>query len=269
MPDFEDLSVEPRSDEPDRLWLFDTGNNEGDRDHLNAYVVNSPARPGIHTGVIAPARYPFQLGGLGDYPALNTEAAIADAARGDSPTTVYLIPKFPVDLADDGTGDDFPVYAFEPDLENLTGATNEAVIVGHITLDDPELRVTAASASRDGTAFAIRAVSGGEEGQPNLDQVALWRRDPRPDHRRACGSSNPSLHLVVRHRERSSAEETLAFDLGGGGPAWSGLFGPTTSATPARPCSRHRVAEGTDRDRTTHGPEETERILGAVLSLRG
>src|SRR4029450_3160898 len=98
------------------------------------------------------------------FPALDTEAAIADPARGETPMTVYLIPKFPVDLDDDGRASDFPVYAFDPGPDGVQTTMSEAVIVAHITLDDPALRVTAASASRDGTAFAVRAVSGGGGG---------------------------------------------------------------------------------------------------------
>jgi hypothetical protein len=204
--------------------LFDTGNNEGARDHLNTYVMNAPGRHGLPLGVITPVRYPFELKGPAAFPALDTEAAIADPARGEAPMTVYLIPKFPVDLDEDGSASDFPVYAFEPDLDDRQATMNDAVIVGHITLDDPALRVTAASASRDGTAFAVRAVSGGEEGQPDLDQVALWQRDPTTSITSVLAAHpTPDCVWSFDTAEGSSAEETLAFDLWHG-PAWSGLL---------------------------------------------
>jgi hypothetical protein len=236
VPDFEDLAVEPMADGTNRLWLFDTGNNEGNRDHLNAYVADAPdPSPSLGGGVIDTIRYPFELQAHGDYPALNTEAALVDPAHADTPATVYVIPKFPVDLDHDGSASDFQVFAFQPDPEDTSAAMNEATVVGHITLDDPALQVSGASASQDGTAFAIRAVSGGQEGQPNLDLVGLWQRDPDTSITDVLEERPaPDCTWSFDTARGSSAEETLAFDLRDG-PAWSGLLWTHDERDPGAP----------------------------------
>ena len=168
---------------------------------------------------------------------------------------------------------DFRVFAFRPEPQG-NDATEPATEVGYLTLDDPALRVTAASASQDGTAVAVRAVSGGEQGQPNLDVVALWHREPfEPIGRGPGRPAHPRLHLVLRYREEVELRGDARVRSGTAVPSGRVSCGPTISRTRVHRCSRQNGHEGdesgrTEPDRTTHGPEETERILGAVLSLR-
>ncbi len=242
LPDLEDLSIEyGDGDGADRIWLFDTGDNEGNRQNLNAYVVSEPSpQEGPGPSELEASRYPIVLIRSYGAVAANVEAAIIDPGRDGRPATAYLIPKFPSDVDGDGQEDDYPVFAFEPnpDVGTGTGADpgepNRATEIGHITLDDPALQVTAASASQDGTALAVRAVSGGQ-GQPNLDVVALWSRDPvTPVADLIRARPTPDCTFSFDTAKASSTEETLAFDRGKGGE-WSGFLWVHDESDPGAP----------------------------------
>jgi hypothetical protein len=239
LPDLEELAIEPGPTR--RIWLFDTGDNDGTRTHLNVYVIDEP-RIEVGGHEVEPTRFPIQVVASEGPQAANVEGAFVDPASEDATTTVYLIPKFPVDLDGDGAATDFRVFSFEPEPESDAEDENgdevdmdEATEVGHVTLNDPALRITAASASQDGTAFAVRAVSGGEQGQPNLDVVALWQREPFEPVGLVIGSRpTPDCTWSFDTAKGSSSEETLAFDLARV-PAWSGFLWTHDQPEPGAP----------------------------------
>ena len=113
LPDMEDLAIEPAPSQ--RIWLFDTGDNDGTRTNLNVYVVDEPSIGGGEAREVEPTRFPIQVVASEGPQAANVEGAFVDPASDEAPTTVYLIPKFPVDLDGDGAATDFRVFSFAPD----------------------------------------------------------------------------------------------------------------------------------------------------------
>jgi hypothetical protein len=242
IPDLEALSINDLgSAQAGMIWLFDTGDNGGQRPDLNAYVLQEPDlvtpnatglsfmdhNVALDDAVMGPAqpatRYPIVLMNGAKQITPNVEAAFVDARTpGTGSDAVYLIPKSPVDRDGDHIRTDFRVFRFTSRNAADSGRPNVAQFVGYITLGTPRLKVTDAAASEDGTSFVIRAVSGGKTA-PDQDVVAMWNRTPGATIEDDITARHvPDCSWSLNSAPSSSVEEAIAYDVTDG--AWNGFI---------------------------------------------
>jgi len=176
------------------------------------------SHPGLDDALTGPAlsvvRYPIRLTKGGVQITTNVEAAFVDsAATGTEPSPIYLISKSPVDVDGDGVRTDFPVFRSTTRNTAASGLTNDAGYVGTVSFAQADLKVTAASILDDGSAFVVRAVSGGNL-KPDVDVVGLWWRTPDTSIEEEIASGpSPDCTWSLNSAPSSSSEETIALDL--------------------------------------------------------